>query len=117
MEINEHIISLKGKANIPKELEMGRSLTITMEGSVDNISESDNQDGTVDKIYRFRPLTAEIVSDNGEIMKSKPMTKWNQKLAQVIWHEWKELNESITERDYYDKRMADIVFKISAGEI
>lgn len=117
LPVNEHIIKLQGKANIPLSLEMGRSLTVKMEGAIDNISDSDNEDGTVDRIYRFRPLVAEIVSDNGASMKSKETRSMSKQMRGAIWHEWKCSNEPRDEEEYYNERMAGLIKKILAGEI
>jgi len=117
MELNEHIVKLQGKANIPKELLMGRSYSMSMTGAVDNISDSDNEDGTFDRLYRFRPLVAEIMSDNGETMKTKEMRSWGKQMRAAIWHEWKESNEPVSEEDFYSDRMRGLIRRIMAGEV
>jgi hypothetical protein len=60
MQINEHIIKVSGKANLPNELSMDQDVTLVLHGSVVKIEQESNQDGTVNQIYKVKVATAEI---------------------------------------------------------
>lgn len=62
MEINEKILKLTGKVelNPEKELEYDKDITIICQGSLVKVEEGSNQDGTVNKTYKVKLITAEI---------------------------------------------------------
>lgn len=80
MNINEHTIKLSGKVNLLEPLEMGKNYTITMSGDITTTTDTDNQDGTMNRTYKFEPLTAHLISENGDIVKLKDLKKLSQKL-------------------------------------
>jgi hypothetical protein len=62
MEINEKIVVVTGSAYIPPEIEMevDEDKEILIKGSVVDIRTPSNQDGTCNKKYIVKILTAEI---------------------------------------------------------
>lgn len=57
MEINEKLVLIKGKGCIPNELKMSEDVVITIKGSVVNVEDSDNFNGTIDRLYKIKILT------------------------------------------------------------
>ena len=62
MEINEKVLRIIGSANLPPEIEMAidEDKTITLNGAVVDIRTPSNQDGTINKVYVVKILSAEI---------------------------------------------------------
>lgn len=62
-EINEKIIKITGSGCIDKELELelGDDIDILIKGNVVKIEDSDNQDGTYDKIMKIKIITVEKI--------------------------------------------------------
>lgn len=116
-KINEHVLKLQGKATLLKELELGHSFKVLVDGAIDQTIDEDNQDGTYNRLYRFRPILAEIIHDNGEITKTKDTRSRSQQMRAVIRREWQESNEPVSEKDYYDSRMQKLIQKLISGEI
>lgn len=57
--VNNRWIQLSGKINIPSDLEEG-DLTIKVTGSVIVGDMRDNQDGTVDRVYKFKTISVDL---------------------------------------------------------
>ena len=79
MTINSHILKLTGKAELPKELELGFNYKVTIDGSVTETTTVDNENGTVDVIYKFLPVLVETLTPKGERLKLKDVRKESQK--------------------------------------
>lgn len=62
MQINTKYIKVSGKIEVEpgQSFEMDKDFTIACTGSVVAVQENSNQDGTVDRIYKFKIVTAEI---------------------------------------------------------
>lgn len=88
MEINAHNIKLTGKANIPKELEMGCSYKVLLDGEITSITEKNNQNGTKDRYYKFEPILASIEAENGEVIKAKDVRSRSRQLRNTLYREW-----------------------------
>lgn len=71
MEINEHILSLTGKATLPQQLELGYEYIIIATGEIVSITDSNNSNGTKDRKYKFVPILCSIQSENGLVLKGK----------------------------------------------
>lgn len=54
MNINEHIIKITKSASLDRELEMGKGYDLIIHTRCNNISVDDNEDGTVNKIYKLQ---------------------------------------------------------------
>ena len=55
MDINSHSIRISGKAELEKAMQLGEDYTLTVEGQVVKEENIDNHDGTVDRVYVFKP--------------------------------------------------------------
>lgn len=58
-KINEKLILIIGKATIAKGLPFGKDLDIKLKGSLLKTELIDNQDGTFDKLFKVKVITAE----------------------------------------------------------
>lgn len=56
MQVNEKILKLQGKISVPQEYILGEDYTIEITGQIVKIEDLDNQDGTVNKVFVFKPL-------------------------------------------------------------
>jgi hypothetical protein len=103
MEINSHILKLNGKAELPKEIEIAKNYHIALDGSIESFSVHNNNNGTFDKIYTFKPVHIELLTELGETLKLKDPRKNSTKIRNLLYFKWKELNEPIDFEEYYTK--------------
>lgn len=115
--ISEHVIKLHGKATLEKELDLSHAFKVELDGAVDQTIDEDNQDGSYTRYYRFRPILAKIIADNGEITKTKDARSRSQQMRATIRREWQLNQSSEIDNDYYDNRMLGLIKRIIDGEI
>jgi hypothetical protein len=62
MEINEKVLRVVGGSSLPPEteLELGADVVIEITGNVVKIEEKDNQDGTKDRVFIVKQISASI---------------------------------------------------------
>lgn len=106
MEISSHILQLTGKAELPYEINMSSKYHISLEGGVNSISEIDNEDGTANKIYKFKSIKVELLDETGKVTKLKDTRKNSEKLRSRIRFMWQDKNIETPPDKYYDKVMA-----------
>lgn len=111
-EINEHIVKLSGKANIPSELEMGNNYKLSIDGEITAITESNNDDGTYDRYYKFVPILCSILKDNGETIKAKDNRRNSQKIRNLLYKFWMEDSGGTSFDDAYDKFSKQVLFEL-----
>jgi len=88
MEINEHYIKLTGKACIPEELELGYNFKMEIDGEITAMTSSNNQDGTKDVYYKFVPILAKVLKNNGEVIKAKDNRTASKKFRNICYKIW-----------------------------
>lgn len=118
MEINEHIVSLSGKASIADPLELGQDYRITFEGTVTSQTDVDNDDGTKNVINKLKPRLIESVEHGGKVLKIKDKSSTSQK-NRAVHHFWQEEHQSGIDyerawemiRKYYDPIMTYLIKK------
>lgn len=105
MKINSYILKLTGNAELPKELSETQNLKVTLDGTITEIAYKDNDNGTHDCVYKFKPVLVETMSQDREIIKAKD-TRSNSELqrAQIIAI-WNELKPNCDRDEFYDKVM------------
>lgn len=103
MQINSHILKLTGKCELPKELAIGHNYEIALKGSVIAYSESDNDDGTVNRTYTFKPVTGEINTELGETIKAKDNRSNSQLIRSLLYKKWVNAASSESFEDFYDR--------------
>lgn len=110
MEINEHIIKINGKATLTEPLDLSHNFKLEVDGAVFETADSDNQDGSFSRTYKFKPTVIAILKDNGEVTKTKDTRSRSVQLRAVITREWREDSSTmLTAEEYYDQRMLQLI--------
>lgn len=60
MKIDQLLIKISGKAFIETQFELGDTLMVLMDGDIVKKDITDNQDGTVNVCYTFKPTMTEV---------------------------------------------------------
>ncbi len=95
MNINSHILKLSGKSELPHEIEEGFNYHVSLAGSINKIEFHDNEDGTWNKVYTFKPITVELLDPKGKSLKLKDPRKNSQKIRNMLWKHY--FNEGVAE--------------------
>jgi len=85
MEINSHILKLKGNAELPEALEIASNYHIALEGAVTGYKVEDNENGTVDYIYDFKPIKVDLLTPKGKSLKLKDARKNSVKMRNYLF--------------------------------
>lgn len=109
MDINSHILRLQGKAELPEEVSIGSNYHISLEGSITNFTESDNQDGTHNRIYTFSPVKVELLDPKGKTLKLRDARSKSQLWRAACWRHWKEHDISDPFEQWYDVIMQTMI--------
>lgn len=109
METNSHFLKLSGKSELPEAIEIGYNYHVSLEGSITSCTESDNEDGTCNRMYTFRPVKLEILTNQGKSLKLKDTRKKTQLLRGRLWGIWKNLNTDIDFDTWYDRLMNNVI--------
>ena len=109
MNINSHILKLTGKSELPSEIEIGHNYKITCEGSITKEELHDNEDGTFNKVYIFRPVTIEIITNKGETLKLKDTRSYSQLFRARMWKKWQDANSQLSFDDWYGRLMQRLI--------
>jgi hypothetical protein len=86
--INNFIIRLSGKAEIPEELSIGHNYEAKISGSITSKTEEDNNDGTSTFIYKFEPVIVEVLKPTGETIKAKDVRRISQRIRSRCYLYW-----------------------------
>ncbi len=103
MEINSHILKFQGKAELPQEVSIGHNYHVSAEGSVTSVSETDNEDGTHNRTYTFKPVRIELLTDKGEMLKLKDPRSNSTLLRSLLYKKWVNAASSDSFEDFYTK--------------
>lgn len=111
--INEYVVKLTGKANIPVPLEIGHGYEILSKGEITTVTESDNNDGTHNLYYKFVPITSEITDELGKLHIKTKDKRSNSKLIfdlhRKLWSDSKDDPREL--QDSYDEFCKEIMFR------
>ena len=105
MKINSYILKLTGNAELPKELLETHNLKVTLDGSITEISYKDNDNGTHDCVYKFKPVLVETFSQDREVIKAKDTRSNSELQRHQINAIWLEKKPNIDKDVFYDKVM------------
>uniref|UniRef100_A0A6H1ZPA6 Uncharacterized protein n=1 Tax=viral metagenome TaxID=1070528 RepID=A0A6H1ZPA6_9ZZZZ len=109
MEINEYILKIIGSSNLDSGLEQGKRYLIEVEADVYDITQRDNQDNTINEIYKARMTGNTKILDNGKvIIKAEKKGTRSQKLHGAIWINWNMQGLTEDFDQYYEKQMIKI---------
>jgi hypothetical protein len=109
MQISNHILKLQGKAELPREIEIGQNYHISLEGGVPSFSETDNEDGTHSRVYTFRPIKIDLLDPKGNSLKLKDTRSKSQLFRARVWSAWKDRPDNLTFEEYYDGLMDNLI--------
>lgn len=111
-DVNSRYIRLTGKAEVPKEISIGSNYYLGIDGSIVSKTVSDNENGTVDEMYLFKPVLIEVLTPKGETLKLKDTRKESQKLRSRLYVVWGENNSNLPFDVWYAKVMMQIRLNI-----
>jgi hypothetical protein len=103
METKSHILKLTGKSELPEAVEIGSNYNIALSGSITAIAEHDNNDGSADKIYTFKPIKMEVLTPTGKTLTLKDTRSNSQLLRSMLYAKWKNAASNISFEDAYSK--------------
>lgn len=102
-EINSHILRISGKSELPEPIELGHNYHISLEGSITSFAVHDNEDGTANKIYTFKPIKIDLLDPLGKTLKLKDTRRKSQLMRSLMMKKWRENNETIDFDEWHDK--------------
>ena|SRR3990167_3438955 len=100
-KINSHILKLSGKAELPNEIEAGSNYHVSCEGSINKVELHDNEDGTWDKVYTFKPVKVDVLDKLGKSLKLKDPRSNSVRIRGALYREFMFLNEQMNFEDFY----------------
>lgn len=107
--ISNYILRLQGKAEMPREVAIGHNYHISLEGSITNFTQSDNEDGTHSRTYTFKPVKIELLDPTGETIKLKDARSKSQLWRARCWAIWKNQNINMPFDAWYEGLMDNMV--------
>src|SRR3990167_5222572 len=110
-QINDHILRLIGSASIQSALKGGHDYRITVDSQCVSVEAKDNQDGTLNIIYKCQLFGNVGVIENGEtaiLGKSKKGSP-SQMLRLCIRREWQQNTATQDEQEYYENRIKGFI--------
>jgi len=105
MTTNDHILKLTGKVSLLEPIELGHNYSIKIGGSITSITDSDNNDGTINRYYRFEPINVELLDPLGKRIKATDPRSQSKKLRSAIWREWSHGEFTLNDEQLYEKVM------------
>lgn len=108
--INSHILRLQGKAELPREVKIGSNYHLMLEGSITNFTQSDNEDGTHNRTYTFKPVHVSLIEPTGETLQLKDARSKSQLWRARCWAIWKTQNINMPFDEWYDTTMDAMIF-------
>lgn len=108
--VSSHVLKLLGKAELPKEIEMGHNYHVSLSGSIPKVEEHDNEDGTITRIYTFKPVKLELLDPLGETLQLKDTRTRSQIFRARLWSIWKSDSRQARSFDEeYDALMSNLI--------
>lgn len=105
MEIKSHILKISGKSESPKPLDIGNNYHIALAGAITTVTDSDNDDGSLTRIYTFKPIRVEVLNPLGETIKLKDTRSNSQLMRSLLYKRWVNAASAMSFEDYYTKVM------------
>jgi hypothetical protein len=113
MTVNEHILQITGTTTLAGPLKQGERYRMALEADVYSITQKDNQDGTVNMLYKTRQTGLCLITDNlGNKQYAEGKKSHSARCRGAIWHYWNENNIEIEFEQFYDKVMSMIIGNI-----
>lgn len=111
-EISSFVIRLTGKAELPLGIDIGHNYRTTLEGSITQQTDTDNDDGSLTRIYTFRPIKVEVMSPLGETIKAKDTRRNSELIRSLIRKKWYDAASNLDPEEFYTKVCASIMMNI-----
>lgn len=102
-KVDSYMLKLSGKCELPEAIENCTNYDVLLKGSVISVADADNHDGTVNRVYTFKPITGEILRNNGESLKLKDTRSISQLMRSLIYKKWVNAASSLTFDEYYER--------------
>jgi len=83
--IDDLVLQIKGKIEIPSKLEIGHNYTLSCKGSITAITETDREDGGRVYLYKFEPTFVELITETGKTLKTKDPRKNSVKIRNYLF--------------------------------
>lgn len=112
MEISNHVLKLTGKAELPKPIDLGQNYHIALSGSVRTATDADNDDGTLTRIYTFKPIKVELLNELGETIKAKDTRSNSQLIRSLLYKKWVNAGSDISFDTFYDQVCAAMMINL-----
>lgn len=113
--INEHILKLNDRVNIPQRLQRGKRYTITAEIEIRSAEEIETDEENPDMLYKAK-FTGDIniLSEEGDIFKGRKKGSLSQKYRALIekYRQQDPINEKDSE-EFYNEWMAERINELS----
>lgn len=108
-EINENWIQFQGKFIVPEAPNRESYVLVSGEFEHGDMVEKNNQDGTVDRIFKIEPLRIQIQNGDQRLI-GKVKRRASQRLRGALWHEYQktDLSEELFE-DYYENYVSKLI--------
>lgn len=113
--VTSHVLKLTGKAELPREIEMGNNYHVSLSGSIPKVEEHDNEDGTLSRVYTFKPVKLELLNPLGETLQLKDARSKSQLFRARCWAIWKNTSNATDFDTFYDALMNNLIY--AADEI
>ena len=108
-KINDYVLKLRGKVSLLEPIELGHNYRITMGGSITEVTDKDNEDGTLNRYYSFEPIQVEVLNALGKSIGSKDPRSKSKLLRACFYKDWKEFPNDFGDEDFYDLVMDYII--------
>ena len=110
--MDNFVLKLSGKAELPRAIELGHNFRVLLEGSIVEETIADNDDETKTHYFKFKPVIVEAITEKGERLRAKDTRSRSQQLRSLLFRKWREANEPISFEDYYDQAMVRIMGEV-----
>lgn len=121
--INNYVLKLSGKVELPHSLDIGHNYKTEISGSITSKEIKDNNDGTMEEIFRFEPILVELIDSLGQRLKTKDTRSASKLFRALCWSKWKEYGVEMGDEEFYQfaqswiRRNADEIFERIIKEI
>ena len=109
LNINSHVLRLTGRAELPKEIDIGHNYHISLEGSIPKTELHDNENGTYNKVYTFKPVKVELLTDKGETLKLRDARSMSQLFRGRMWKQWQDAKTELSFEEWYNILMQRLI--------
>ena len=101
-KVNDHVLRLTGKVSLLEPAHMGHNYKIVIGGSITTVTDKDNNDGTINREYKFEPVQVEAISPLGQTIQSKDPRSKSKLFRACLYRNWKEMPNDLGDEEFYD---------------